>query len=160
MSCHNDMPTDAHELVLDRILNAPREKLWRLWTDPKLMEDWFCPKPWYVSDAVVDLRVGGEFSTTMHGPEGEEFPNTGVFLEVIEGRKLVFTDAFAPGWLPAGRPFMVAEVTFEDAGEGRTHYVARARHWTDEARKEHEAMGFHEGWNAVADQLEDLANRL
>lgn len=160
MSCHNEVPTESHELVLDRVLNAPREKLWRCWTDPKLMEEWFCPKPWYVTDAVVDARAGGEFTTIMHGPAGEEFPNTGVFLEVIEGRKLVFTDAFAPGWLPAGRPFMVAEITFEDIGEGRTRYLARARHWTDEARKEHEAMGFHEGWNAVADQLEALANTL
>lgn len=160
MSCHNEMPTDSHELILDRILNAPRAKLWRLWTDASLMEQWFCPKPWYVSDAVVDPRPGGEFSTVMHGPDGEEFANVGVFLEVVEGRKLVFTDAFAPGWLPAGRPFMVAELTFEDAGEGRTRYVARARHWTEEARKEHEAMGFQEGWNTVADQLEKLANEI
>lgn len=160
MSCKNEMPTDTHELSIDRILRAPRDKLWRCWTDPLLMEEWFCPKPWYVSDAVVDLRPGGEFSTVMHGPEGEKFPNIGVFLEVVEGRKLVFTDAFAPGWLPAGRPFMVGEVTFEDAGEGQTRYVACARHWTDEARKEHEAMGFHDGWGKVAEQLEDLASRL
>lgn len=160
MSCHTEVPTESHELVLDRILNAPREKLWRLWTDPALMGEWFCPKPWYVTDAVVDPRPGGEFSFVMHGPDGEEFPNMGVCLEAVEGRKLVFTDAFAPGWLPSGKPFMVAEVSFEDAGEGRTRYVARARHWTDEAKREHEKMGFHDGWNTVADQLEALANRL
>lgn len=154
------MTEATNELVLDRVLNASREKLWRCWTDPKLMEEWFCPKPWYVSDAVLDLRPGGEFSTVMHGPDGEEFPNTGIYLEIVEGRKLVFTDAFAPGWVPAGRPFMVAEVTFEDEGEGRTRYIARARHWTEEAKKEHEAMGFHPGWNAAADQLEALANTL
>ena len=150
----------TNELVLDRILNAPREKLWRCWTDPKLMEEWFCPKPWSVSDAVVDLRPGGEFSTVMHGPEGEEFPNTGVDLEIVAVRNLVFTDDVAPGWLASGRPFMVAEISFEDAGAGRTHDVARARHWSEEVKKEHESMGFHEGWNAVADQLEALANTL
>lgn len=160
MNCATDTPAEPHELVLDRVLDAPRDKLWRCWTDASLFEKWFCPKPWYVSDAVVELRPGGQFSTVMHGPDGEKFPNMGVCLEVIEGRKLVFTDAFAPGWQPSGRPFMVAEVTFEDAGEGRTRYVARARHWTDEARQEHEAMGFHEGWDAVADQLEKLANTL
>lgn len=150
----------AKELVLDRVLDAPRDAVWRCWTDPKLLEQWFCPKPWYVTDVVLELHPGGEFSSVMHGPEGEEFPNTGVTLEVIEGRKLVFTDAFKPGWLPSGRPFMAAEVTLEDAGEGRTRYVATARHWTEEALKEHEAMGFHPGWNAAADQLETLAKSL
>lgn len=152
--------TDEKDLVLDRVLNAPREVLWRCWTDPKLLEQWFCPKPWYITDPVLDLRPGGEFSSVMHGPEGEEFPNTGVVLEVVEHEKLVFTDAFTPGWRPSGRPFMAAQVTFEDAGDGKTHYVARAMHWTDEARAEHEKMGFHEGWGAAADQLETLAQSL
>lgn len=152
--------TETKELVLDRVMNASREALWRCWAQPELLEQWFCPKPWYVTDAVLDLRPGGEFSSTMHGPDGEEFPNIGVFLDVVEGSKLVFTDAFAPGWLPNGRPFMAAQVTFDDAGEGKTRYLARARHWTDEAMKEHQAMGFHEGWGKAADQLEALAQSL
>jgi uncharacterized protein YndB with AHSA1/START domain len=51
-------------------------------------------------------------------------------------------------------------VTFEDAGEGRTRYAAHARHWSAEAREEHERMGFHEGWGKAADQLEALAKTL
>ena len=152
-----DLP---NELVLDRVLDAPRAAIWRCWTEPALLEQWFCPKPWHVTDAVLDLRPGGAFSTTMHGPDGEEFPNTGVFLEVVSGERLVFTDAFAPGWIPSGKPFMAAHVSFEDAGQGKTRYVARALHWTLEARAEHEAMGFHPGWNAAADQLEALAKSL
>lgn len=154
------MSTTQNELVLDRILNAPPAALWRCWTEPKLLEQWFCPKPWYVTDAVLDLRPGGEFSTVMHGPEGEEFPNNGVVLEVVPGEKLVTTDAFLPGWIPSGRPFMVAQITFEDAGDGKTRYVAKAMHWTSEAKAEHEAMGFHDGWGAAADQLEALAQTL
>lgn len=154
------MSTTQNELVLDRILNAPPPALWRCWTEPKLLEQWFCPKPWYVTDAVLDLRPGGEFSTVMHGPEGEEFPNNGVVLEVVPGEKLVTTDAFLPGWIPSGRPFMVAQITFEDAGDGKTRYVAKAMHWTSEAKAEHEAMGFHDGWGAAADQLEALAQSL
>ncbi|MDP5306832.1 SRPBCC family protein [Paracoccus spongiarum] len=160
MSCHTEAPTEAHALVLDRVLTSPRDKLWRCWTDPVLMEEWFCPKPWQVRDVVIDLRPGGEFTTVMHGPEGEVFPNTGVFLQIDEGRKLVFTDAFLPGWRPSGRPFMVAEILFEDAPGGGTRYVATARHWTAEASREHEEMGFHEGWDAVADQLDALAATL
>lgn len=156
----DEKPETVRELVLDRMIDAPRDAVWRCWTDTKLLQQWFCPKPWYVTDAVLELRPGGEFSTVMHGPEGEEFPNTGVLLEMVKGEKLVFTDAFTSGWRPSGRPFMVSEVIFEDAGQGRTHYVARAMHWTDEAMKEHEAMGFHEGWGKAADQLEALAKTL
>lgn len=154
------MSDSQYQLVLDRIINAPRAAIWRCWTEPVLLEQWFCPRPWYVTDAVLDLRPGGEFSTTMHGPQGEEIRNTGVCLEVIERRKLVFTDAFTPGWCPAGRPFMAAEVSLDDDGDGGTRYIARAMHWNEETMKEHEAMGFHPGWNAAADQLEALAQTL
>ena len=150
----------AHELVLDRVLDAPRAALWRCWTEPELLKQWFCPKPWFVSDVRMDLRVGGEFFALMNGPDGEQFGEPGVFLEVVDGERLVFTDALRPGWVPSGRAFMVAEVGFEDAGPGKTRYVARARHWSAEAKKEHEEMGFHEGWNQAADQLVELARSL
>ena len=55
---------------------------------------------------------------------------------------------------------MAADVRFEDAGNGRTHYTATAMHWSEDAKKEHEEMGFHDGWNKAADQLEALARSL
>jgi uncharacterized protein YndB with AHSA1/START domain len=55
---------------------------------------------------------------------------------------------------------VAAEVLFEDAGVGKTRYTARAMHWSAEARREHEDMGFHEGWGKAADQLEALARAL
>jgi uncharacterized protein YndB with AHSA1/START domain len=151
---------DANDLVLTRIMDAPRDRVWRCWVEPELLKQWFCPKPWFVSEARLDLRPGGEFHTVMNGPEGEQFANPGVFLEVVEGQRLVSTDAFRPGWRPSGRPFMAAEVLFEDAGPGQTRYTARAMHWSSETRQEHEAMGFHEGWGKAADQLEALAKTL
>jgi uncharacterized protein YndB with AHSA1/START domain len=151
------MTDTGNDLVLQRILNAPLEKLWRCWTEPALLEQWFCPKPWYVTDARIDLKPGGEFSTVMNGPNGERFANTGCFLHVQPGARLIFTDAFGAGWRPAGTPFMVAEVCFGDAGNGKTDYTARAMHWTEEARRKHEEMGFREGWGIAADQLEVLA---
>ncbi|MDQ2102125.1 SRPBCC family protein [Azospirillum isscasi] len=148
------------DLVLTRSLDAPRPALWRCWTEPELLKQWFCPKPWFVSEARIDLRAGGEFFTLMNGPNGESFGEPGVFLDVEEGRRLVFTDAFRPGWRPSGRAFMTAEVLFEDAGAGKTRYTARAMHWSAEARDEHEKMGFHEGWGKATDQLEALARTL
>jgi len=154
------MTEPAHQLVLDRILDAPREKLWRCWTDPALLKQWFCPRPWYVSEARIDLRPGGEFFSVMNGPEGERHDNVGCFLHIEENRRLVTTDAFTADWRPVGQPFMVAEVTFEDTDDGKTRYLARAMHWTEEAKKTHEAMGFHDGWNTAADQLEALARTI
>ena len=153
--------TDAGcDLVLTRTLDAPRDRLWRCWVEPDLPKQWFCPKPWFVSEARIDLRPGGEFFTLMNGPNGEQFGEPGVFLEVVEKERLVFTDAFRPGWRPSSRAFMAAEILFEDAGPGRTRYTARATHWSVEARNEHEAMGFHEGWGKATDQLLALARTL
>lgn len=156
-----DATTDEfHDLVLVRTLEAPREEVWRCWTEPELLKRWFCPKPWFVSAVRMDLRPGGEFLTVMNGPEGEQFGEPGIFLEVVERERLVFTDAYRPGWRPSARAFMTAEVSFEDAGRGKTLYTARVTHWSAEDRREHEEMGFPEGWSRAADQLEALAKTL
>ena len=149
-----------HVLTIDHMLDAPVEKLWRCWTEPGLFQQWFCPRPWYVTDVRMDLRPGGEFHSVFNGPDGESFANAGVFLEVEPLRRLVSTDAFRPGWIPSGRAFMAAETLFEDAGGGKTRYIARAMHWDREALEEHERMGFHEGWGQCVDQLEALARSL
>lgn len=154
------MADPDNDLVLERILNAPRAAIWRCWTEPALLQKWFCPAPWHVSDARMDLHPGGEFFTVMNGPAGERMENRGVFLEVVPDRRLVFTDAFIPGWRPAGKPFMASHVELDDTDDSRTKYVARAMHWNAESKAQHEAMGFHQGWAVAADQLEALAKTL
>lgn len=109
--------------------------------------------------AETDVRAGGANCIVMRRPEGDEFPNHGVYLEVVKNEKLVFTDACAADWQPSDKPFMTAIVTFEDEG-GKTHYAARARHWTPEDHVAHVKMGFHEGWGRATDQLEALVARL
>jgi uncharacterized protein YndB with AHSA1/START domain len=150
----------SHDLVLERTLHAPRMAIWRCWTEPALMELWFCPKPWRVTDVKTDLRAGGASSMVMRGPNGEEFPNNGVYLEVVPGQRLVFTDAFTSAWQPSGKAFMVGEITLADAPGGGTLYQAVARHWSAADRDEHVKMGFHQGWGIAADQLEALAKTL
>lgn len=155
--------TDAidpeRDLVLTRLIDAPREALYRCWTEPALMTRWFTPAPWETVSADVDLRPGGENTIVMRSPDGQEFPNTGVYLEIVPNERIVFTDAFTAGWAPAGKPFFVGIVSFADE-DGKTRYTALARHWNAESRKEHEAMGFHDGWGKAADQLEALASTL
>ena len=107
----------------------------------------------------TDGDGGGKFRTAMQGPDGFASDETGVFLEVIANRRLVFTDAYKPGWEPSEAPFMTSVIDFADEG-GKTRYVATALHWTVADRKRHEEMGFHEGWGAAADQLAALAASL
>jgi uncharacterized protein YndB with AHSA1/START domain len=151
---------NANELSITRTLHAPRAAVWRCWAEPELLKQWYCPKPWYVSVAEMDLRAGGASLVVMNGPNGEEQRLPGQYLEVVEGRRLVFTDAFDGDWRPAGKPFMVGFVELSDAADGHTHMVWGARHWREEDRAQHEAMGFEQGWNAAADQLEELARSL
>lgn len=154
-------PAHDRELVIARRLKASPAALFRCWTDPKLIPEWFCPKPWRAEPSVMDVRPGGASKMMFYGPDGEAFPNDGVYLDVVPDRKIVFSDAFGPDWEPApGGMMFVGEVTFEDAGNGETLYVARVRHWTDEATQRHREMGFHEGWGIVAEQLEQVAQRL
>lgn len=155
------MTDAAHELVIELILDAPKEKLYRCWVEPELVKQWFAPKPWTTSSAVMDVRPGGATRITMRSPEGQEFPNPGQWLEVIPNRKLAFTDAFTGDWVPKdGAPFFTAVMTFEDAGPGKAKYTARARHWTAEAKAQHEQMGFVPGWTQCARQMEELAKTL
>lgn len=151
--------TPRFALTLNRLMDAPREKLFRCWTDANLIKPWFCPKPWYISHAEVDLRPGGSSLVVMNGPNGEEMPNRGVYLEVVENEKLVFTDAYTSAWVPSEKPFFTCVLTFADEG-GKTRYIAQALHWTEEDMEMHEQMGFHEGWGMVADQLEAFAKQL
>jgi len=152
-------PASDRELVLTRLIDAPREKLFRAWTDPALLKQWFAPLPWTTSAAELDVRPGGASLIVMRDPEGNEFPNRGVFLEVVKNQRLVFTDAFVGGWEPSEKPFITGILTFEDAG-GKTRYTARVRHWTVADREAHEKMGFHQGWGQCTDQLAALVAKL
>lgn len=143
----------THELSINRFVEATPEKVWQVMTER--LPEWWCPKPWKVEVENLEWRSGGPFETTMFGPEGEEIPNRGVFLEVTPNRRLVFTDAVNAQWDPQ-TPFMIGIIAIEAEGKG-TRYTASARHWDEQAMKQHEEMGFIDGWRAVADQLAALA---
>jgi uncharacterized protein YndB with AHSA1/START domain len=151
-------PSDR-ELVLSRIIEAPPHKVYRAWTEPELLKQWFAPAPFTTPVAELDVRPGGANFLVMRSPEGQELPNRGVYLEVVPNERLVFTDAYTEAWQPSAKPFMTVILTFEEEG-GRTRYTARVRHWTAEDRETHEKMGFHQGWGQCTDQLAALVARL
>ena len=146
-----------HELTISRFIAAPPARVWDVMANR--IEEWFCPKPWRAEFANLERRAGGASDCTMYGPDGEVQPNPGTVIAWDEGRRFAFTDALVGDLEPSG-PFMIGiwevEPAVEDGVEG-TRYTARARHWTEEAMKQHEEMGFTDGWGACADQLQALA---
>ena len=152
-------PNSDRELVLTRLIDAPREKLYRAWTDPDLLKQWFAPAPWTTPSAQLDFRAGGGNIVVMADEKGNQYPNSGQYLEIVPNEKIVFTDAYVGDWQPSEKPFMTVVLSFTDEG-GRTRYTARAIHWTVEDRKTHEQMGFHEGWGLCTTQLEALVAKL
>ena len=129
-----------------------------------MLKPWFCPKPWRVSHAEMDVRAGGASNIVMAGPNGEVMPNPGSYLEVVKNERVVFTNAFTGGWTPqpVSKPgFMfVGIIEFADAGAGKTLYTARVRHWTEEDCKAHEKMGFYQGWGTATDQLAEFVKTI
>lgn len=148
------------DLVLERVVEVRPELVWKAWTEPEHVKRWFTPAPWETIDCEIDLQPGGVFSTTMRSPEGQVMPaDPGCYLEIVENRKLVFTDALGPGYRPKSNPFFTAVILLEPEGSG-TRYTAIAMHVDEAAKRKHEEMGFFDGWGKALDQLVDVAKQL
>lgn len=150
-------PLSERELVITRIIDAPREKIWKAWTTQ--LQLWWGPHGMTTPFCKMDLRPGGIFRTVMRAPDGTEYPTKGVFLELVEPERIVFTDAYDADWVPASDIFFTAITTFEALPGNRTKYTARALHWTAGNREKHEQMGFHQGWGESLDRLVSLVTR-
>jgi uncharacterized protein YndB with AHSA1/START domain len=148
------------ELRLTRHIAAPPDKVWDVLVNRQ--EEWFCPKPWRAEIVRQDRRPGGRCEMTFYGPDGEVMPQNGIYLAFDEGHRFVTTDALvygADGDLEPSGPFMVGfwEIEPEERdGLGGTRFTGRARHWSEDAVKQHREMGFEAGWGAMADQLQAL----
>jgi uncharacterized protein YndB with AHSA1/START domain len=157
------------DLVLERYVDVPVERVWSAWTEPQHILKWFTPAPWSTVDCRIDLRPGGEFYTVMRSPEGADFPNTGCILQVVPNERLVWTSALQPGYRPtaispAPEGHECAELLFtafillEAQGTG-TRYTAIAMHPDELSQRRHAEMGFHEGWGKCLDQLVEVMSK-
>ncbi|GHD62345.1 SRPBCC family protein [Jeongeupia chitinilytica] len=154
-------PDPNLDLSFTRDVPLPPEAIWTAWTVPEHLLPWFCPKPWQTVECGIELRPGGKFYTVMRSPEGETFPGTGCYLEVIPNRRLVWTNALLPGFRPApveagegscGDFHFTAIVELEPIATG-TRYTATVKHRDAAGRAQHEGMGFEAGWGAALAQL-------
>lgn len=147
-------------LVIERVFDAPRERLWEAWTDPEEVKKWWGPKDFTAPSIQTDLRVGGKNLWAMESPDGQVYWSTGTYREIVPLERIVVTDSFAdengnvvPGshyGMPDDFPLeMEITITFEDAGEGRTKLTIRHSGMPPtEVGQQAEA-----GWNESLDKL-------
>ena len=148
------------DLILSRILKAPRSLIYTCWTTPEHMAHWFMPKPHFVDNITIDLRPGGRFDSTMH-VDGAVIPSRGCVLDATKDRRFVFTDLMTADFAPVATPGLGFTATIELSDhDGGTLYHVTARHRTSEDAEKHETMGFTTGWGMVAAQLEAYAQGL
>jgi uncharacterized protein YndB with AHSA1/START domain len=155
------------DLKLERTLDAPRDLVWKAWTAPEHIKRWWAPRPYQTPEVEIELKPGGIFYTRMTGPDGFDFKGTACILEVVPGKRIVWTSALQGGYRPNeftadgcnGFPFTAIH-TFEDAGDGQTRYTATVMHGNAKDAEAHAAMGFDSGWATCAEQMAEVARTL
>lgn len=154
----------AKPLVISRIFDAPREKVWHAWTDPAHLKKWWGPANFSAPVIRIDFRVGGNYLYCMRGQPGPGMPETdfwttGTFTEIVPMEKIVASDHFAnekgdiispkdvgmPGEWP---DVMVVTTTFEDLGNGKTKLTVHHTGHPAEMMKNAEL-----GWGTSLDKL-------
>jgi uncharacterized protein YndB with AHSA1/START domain len=158
---------DQFDLHLERILDAPRDLVWRAWTDAEHIKRWWAPRPYQTPEVEIELKPGGKFYTRMTGPGGHDFSGTACVLEVVPGERIIWSSTMKDGFRPnefkddgcTGFPFTAIH-TFEDAGGGKTRYTATVLHSNAKDCEAHAAMGFDEGWGTCAEQMAEVAREL
>jgi uncharacterized protein YndB with AHSA1/START domain len=147
------------DLTLTRVIRAPRAVVWRAWTDPDRLAQWWLPAPAVTRVESLDVRPGGAFVTRMSDDGAAFAPHfDGLFLAVDEGERIVFTNAVDSALRPvdAAPVPMTAEIVFAEHPDG-TEYRVLVRHRDPADRAEHERLGFLDGWGTVTAALAALA---
>ncbi|CAG0981758.1 MAG: SRPBCC domain-containing protein [Candidatus Methanoperedens sp.] len=155
---------EERELVITRIFDAPRELVWKSWTEPERVKRWWGPKGFTAPFCKIDLRVGGVFLYCMRSPEGKDYWSTGVYRVIVPMERIVCTDSFSDeegnvvpatyyGMSPDFPLEMLVTVTFEESG-GKTKLILRHTGIPHGADQE----GAEQGWNESFDKLAEILN--
>jgi uncharacterized protein YndB with AHSA1/START domain len=100
--------TKDREIFLTRVLNAPIELVWDVWTDPEHLSQWWGPNGFTNTISKMDMQPGGEWDLVMHGPDGTDYRNKSIFKEIVKHKKIVYEHVSAPKFL--------ATIEFESQG--------------------------------------------
>jgi uncharacterized protein YndB with AHSA1/START domain len=145
-------PASDRELVVSREIDAPRAAVWRAWTDPAQVKRWWGPHGMTTPVCEIDLRPGGAFRTVMRDAAGTDHPCKGRYRGVVEPERLVFDNAALDERGDVAFEIL-ATVTLDDQGGGRTKVTARVHHKSVAERENHERMGFFDGWGQTLERL-------
>lgn len=151
MATGSFMVNEEQELVLTRVFDAPRELVFKVWTDPKHVARWWGPHGFTNPVCELDLRPGGAILIHMRGPDGTVYPMTGVFQDVVRPERLVFTSAALDS---DGKPMfeVLTIVTFADEG-GKTKQILRARVIKTTPQAAPYIAGMEQGWTQSLERL-------
>jgi uncharacterized protein YndB with AHSA1/START domain len=151
------------ELVITRVFDAPRDLVWKAWTDPEQVKRWWGPKDFTAPTCTLDLRVGGRYLFLMRGPDGKDYWTTGVYREIVAPSRLVYTDSFADpqgNVVPASYygmtdlPLeMLVTVTLEAQGE-KTRMTLRHAGMPAGDMSDMAGAGWNESFDKMAASLE------
>jgi len=142
----------AFELSLDRLIAAPRERVWRAWADPEQVKLWFAPRPLTLSVKTMDLRTGGAFDMTMHMPDGTKHPFSGRYDEVVPLERIAWSGEFPGG------PKKQLRTTVDFVAEGKkTRVKVRQIFTVLTPETAPHAQGAKQGWIMTLDQLAETA---
>ncbi len=151
--------TAGQDLVVERVFDAPRELVWRAFTEPERLAKWFGPKGWTLPVCNLDFRTGGVWHYMMQGPNGEESWGRAVYREIVEPERIVYTDQFADaaGNVNENMPSMLITMNFVDLGGSKTRLESITIFGTEAELQATLAMGVVQGltetWDKLADYL-------
>jgi uncharacterized protein YndB with AHSA1/START domain len=153
MSSTASLPMER-ELTIVRTFDAPRALVFRAWTDPKMMVQWWAPRHFTNPVCELDVRIGGALRIVMRGPDGSEHPMKGVFTEVVTNERIVFTNIAVDA---AGNHLLEGKtvVTLEDVG-GKTKMTLVTRAVGKVPQAAFMLGGMEQGWTESIDKLEAL----
>ena len=144
----------AYELKLERLIDAPRARVYEAWTDPKQMAQWFAPKPYQLVVKNMDFRPGGKYEMAMRGPDGNDFPFSGTYRVILPPAILAWSGEFPGG--PADQ--ITAVMSFEEE-DGKTRLRVRQTFHVMTPMVEHAAKGAKQGWGMTLDQLAEYLRK-
>ena len=147
------MTATERELVITRVFDAPRDLVWRAWTEPERIKQWSAPKGFTIPVAEGELRPGGAWKSCMRKPDGTDLWLAGVYREIDEPKRLVFTHAWLDEHGDPG-PETLVTVSLVERG-GKTEMTFRQSGFDSADSRD----GHAGGWNECFDRLDDLLAR-
>ena len=159
--------TEEQGVVIERVFDAPRELVWRAWTEPEHFMRWYRPKGFTLPTCGIDFRVGGRYVCGMRSPDGHDYWTTGVYREIVPPERFVATESLADehgNAVPATHDGTgdhvpletTVTVTVEDLGGGKTKLTLRQVGWADDSMAAHASAGWSEAFDKLAAAIADI----